>query len=177
MFRLKGGDSKDSLAVNIRNAKNTKDAITQGCQKLNIDYDTELKLFTEDGVLIFDDDLEDEDYMKELVVIMCKHQPNQKKLQEPTLPDCSEEMLPCTPSPNHLAEDSESCAEVVRLPTFSHYLHCELQKSGYKPCSDHCWRMVRRISFPFIWTNYYAKLSPVCLSCAGNAYYHDIYFL
>ena len=147
MFRLRG-ESKESIAVNIRNAKSTRDAIAQGCKKLNISDDNELKLFTTDGVLICDDDLQDDDYIKELVVVMSKNPPSNHLSSSPMIAQSeTPKSVPCTPSPGgKMEEGSDGSPEEIRLPTFSNYLHCELQKSGYKQCSDHCWKMASIIT-------------------------------
>ena len=118
-------------------------------------------MFTEDGLLVCDDDLCDEEWMKDRTVIMSLDSPTVRTSRSvtplpavSTLTRCaSEDTLSMGSSQSSCRSDmsspssgsfgdveSESENNVVRLPTFSAPLHRDLKRFGDKQCDAESWK-------------------------------------
>ena len=115
-----------------------------------------------DGVRLFDDDLQDESFMKDLLVILATTQPRketsplmflqQQQQSTPTslsgvddLPSGSS--TPTTPESVRGAEASSATGNGLQLPKFSAHLEAQLKKFEHKPCDSDAWKRVNDVVF------------------------------
>jgi len=124
-----------------------------GCQRLEVEEDQDLKLYTTDGVRLFDDDLQDDAWIKEKTLIMSTTAP----VPFSPLPT-GHQQLPSLSTPSHSSDDTMSLvstpdssygiegdcdkSSIVILPTFSTWLDRELRSFGNKNCNTDCWKKV-----------------------------------
>ena len=134
-----------------------------GCTKLGYTEREGLKLYTERGILVCDDDLQDEEWIKDQTVIMATKPPpfvNKSRSVTPlpampSLSRCSTQDTLSFVSSNEVSSpesvsfaDVESEAEKptpvsVVLPPFSLPLTRELKMNPDKACSAEAWKKVR----------------------------------
>ena len=143
-----------SMERNLR-----KSLIILGCAKLGVTEDPDLKLYCADGTLLFDEDLEDDEYMKERLVYMCLKPPRRNTPQhsgKPSTPQTSSSLeanlsrrdsgdtwiLDGTPGSTPESSDSDRNKGPVKMPVFSTFLDAELKKFGDKLCDDDTYRKV-----------------------------------
>lgn len=117
-----------------------------------------MKLYTEQGVMLYDDDLEDPDLIKETLVMSVL--PPQKTLPHVISPS-TPKLVPPLPMVRTYTDDtislhswvssvstpdgSESESErTVSLPVFSNALDKELRRFGNRACDVDSWKKVRK---------------------------------
>ena len=130
-------------------------AWSTGCEKLELlSPEPNLKLYTVDGVRLFDDDLEDENLMKDRLVIMSTTQPGNDTsplfLQHKNTPSslsgvddlASGSSTPTTPESYRHSDGSCASGTSLQLPKFSAHLEAQLKKFEHKPCDSDVWKRV-----------------------------------
>ena len=130
-----------------------------GCAKLEIEAQG-LKLFTEDGVLLFDEDMGDEALIDEKTIVLAKEPPSTKvptvtsqgadksKLVSTLEKQGSNDTLILDDSLSDLdSTPSSRGSPCSKLPTFSTILHNQLLKCGHNPCDPDTWKRVSKIFY------------------------------
>ncbi len=119
-----------------------------GCTKLGIESDN-LKLYTNDGVQLFDDDIQDESFMEGQTILLAAEMPPVDVTPPP--PKLTRQGTDDTLSSTDLEVEMLSDLDVTpkssqsaptKLPTFSNFLHTQLQKCGNKACDSELWKRV-----------------------------------
>jgi len=142
-----------------------------GCKKLDLTEPETLKLFSTQGVLLDDDDIQDEDWIKEETVIISSippspvyRPPSRSATPLPVMPSLSREATDDTLSVASFtssqstseisSQSSDVSAEVsslpVKLPTFSNALDTKLKVFANKTCDLEAWRLVRKLKNSFL---------------------------
>lgn len=114
-----------------------------------------MKLYTADGVRLFDEDLEDANFMNDRLVIMSTKQPGQETpsplmFQRQSTPTSSSGVddwasghsTPTTPESGSVCDGNTSSSNIVQLPKFSAHLDAQLKKFQLKPCDNDTWKRV-----------------------------------
>ena len=122
------------------------------CEKLQVTKAEGLKLFTVDGVLLFDDDIQDEKWIEDQTIILSLTAPSQpelpklaslkRQLTDDTLSISDSDVMPLSDVDSTPNSTKASPVLVVKVPTFSSTLHSALVKSGHKPCDSETWKRV-----------------------------------
>ena len=141
--------------------------IFAGCKKLNVAEEEGLNLYSEAGILLFDDDLQDDEWMKSNKTLVLSVTPPVPPLLSvtppvPPLPSMSSPEaqssamptlkrtntddtinLDTTPKTPTLFDDTEvESTPSPKLPTFSTFLDLELKRCGNRKCSSEAFKKV-----------------------------------
>ena len=130
-----------------------------GCAKLEVEAQG-LKLYTEDGVLLFDEDMGDEALIDDKTIVLAKEPPSTQlptvssqgadnsKLVSTLKRQGSNDTLILDDSLSDLdSTPSSRGSPCSKLPTFSTLLHSQLLKFGHNQCDPDTWKRVSKIFY------------------------------